>query len=259
MKIQLKYFLLLIFSEVFVGLQINHCKHVINRKSMPLEILSNKKEDINPNLITLKSAQRRQLIKLGKLLSILTLSLEFPPLSKADDSNGLYVDLLNKFSLMLPPKWSVMKNKIPTPTLTKYRIEENLLVATNLEENASLGVTKSNAPALLKDFNIDWWFTPLDSLSNVGSAELIAKLLILQRQFLFETQQTASIIKKSEFSNDGKFVTFEFSTPFSQKVNRDTIAKVYLRGNYLVTLWISSPNTNLLSKYNYVLDSFTLI
>jgi hypothetical protein len=47
---------------------------------------------------------------------------------------------------------------------------------------ASITVTRSNAGKLLKDFNIDWWFAPLNSMADVGSPELIARLLSLQHQ-----------------------------------------------------------------------------
>lgn len=47
---------------------------------------------------------------------------------------------------------------------------------------ASLTVTRTAAGRLLKDFNIDWWFAPLNSMSDVGSADLISRLLSLQHQ-----------------------------------------------------------------------------
>ena len=68
------------------------------------------------------------------------------------------------------------------PTIAKFQSEQVLLTASTLVEASSLSITRSNAAQLLKDFDIDWWFSPLNSISDVGSAELIAELLILQRQ-----------------------------------------------------------------------------
>ena len=52
----------------------------------------------------------------------------------------------------------------------------------SLFSGASITITRSNAGKLLKDFNIDWWFAPLNSMADVGSPELIAGLLSLQHQ-----------------------------------------------------------------------------
>lgn len=54
--------------------------------------------------------------------------------------------------------------------------------ASLLFTGASITITRSNAGKLLKDFNIDWWFAPLNSMADVGSPELIAGLLSLQHQ-----------------------------------------------------------------------------
>ena len=52
--------------------------------------------------------------------------------------------------------------------------------AHDYQPGASLTVTRTNAGRLLKDFNVDWWFAPLSSMSDVGSPELTAGLLSLQ-------------------------------------------------------------------------------
>lgn len=56
------------------------------------------------------------------------------------------------------------------------------LISHFLLEGASLTVTKVNARKLLKDNDIDWWFAPLTSMGDIGTADLISKLLSLHHQ-----------------------------------------------------------------------------
>ena len=85
--------------------------------------------------------------------------------------------------------------------MLKYQTEEPLFIASSFVEACSMSITKTNAPRLLKDFDIEWWFAPLNKLTDLGSAELITKLLILQRQGEFEKKITPSEILISEFTN----------------------------------------------------------
>ena len=96
-----------------------------------------------------------------------------------------YKDYANGFSLLVEPGWSVMPRKTPPTTMLQYLSEEVLFTGSRFNEGggaSSLSVTRSNAARLLKDFDVEWWFAPLNSMSDLGSADLIAGLLILQRQ-----------------------------------------------------------------------------
>jgi hypothetical protein len=166
------------------------------------------------------------------------------------------------------PSWLVMPRKAPAPQMKQYQEEEVLFVANSFAEGASLGVTKTNAVKLLKDFDVEWWFAPLNTLGELGSAELIAKLLILQRQGLFpsEKRETPSEITRAVFKknpNTGvECLDFDFETPIVEGVNRRTLARGFLREGSLYMLWISGLSTVLEGDYaatlGEVLDSFTL-
>ena len=116
---------------------------------------------------------------------------------------GLYEDK-SGWSIVIPdPSWSSMPRTAPTPTMLEYTVEEVLFVGSSFAEGASMSVSKTSAPKLLKDFEMDWWFSPLSGMKDVGSPELIAKLLILQRQGEFEKKETVSEITKAEVSGNG--------------------------------------------------------
>lgn len=118
----------------------------------------------------------------------------FPVKSNAQGQETIfYSDKKNKYSIEIPPSWSIMEKTTPTPTMAQFQSEQVLMTASTFVEASSLSVTKSNAAQLLKDFEIDWWFSPLNSIADVGSAELIAELLILQRQVKFMTEVVVNL------------------------------------------------------------------
>ena len=153
---------------------------------------------------------------------------------------GVYIDTINKFRIDTPPSFTVQARKVPTPTMLEYVTEESFMIATSFAEGSSLSVTRSNAALLLKDFNVDWWFSPLNSLKDVGNPPLIAQLLILQRQGEFKKKETASQVTESRFSDDGNTLLFEFVTPLAPQVQRKTINKTMLRDGKLYSAWISA-------------------
>lgn len=118
----------------------------------------------------------------------------FPVKSNAQgQENTFYSDKKNKYSIEILPSWSIMEKTTPTPTMAKFQSEQVLMTASTFVEASSLSITKSNAAQLLRDFEIDWWFSPLSSIADVGSAELIAELLILQRQVKFMSKVVADV------------------------------------------------------------------
>ena len=170
----------------------------------------------------------------------------------------------NNFRLVIPPSWFILPRKTPTPSMMQYQVEESLLVASSLAEGASLSVTRTNAARLLKDFDIEWWFAPIEKLQDVGSPDIIAKLLILQRQGEFEKKQTASSVQNVEMYDDSTAasVSFDFTTPVAVGVNRKTLTKTLLKNGSLYTIWISALESVVEGDYSKALldlrDSFTI-
>eukprot|EP01039_Chlorochromonas_danica_P002182 gene2182-2382_t len=162
---------------------------------------------------------------------------------------GLYSDPDNHFALIVPDQWTVLARKNPPPNFGRYRAEDILLTAVNVAEGASLGVTRSDAHDLLRDLDIDWWFAPFNTLSDVGSPELIANWLIIQRQGEFEARRTSSEVVKATFSSSSTttpqgraFLDFEFITPLVKGSKRRTLARAFLQGDSLVVVWLSTLN-----------------
>ena len=96
-----------------------------------------------------------------------------------------YLDKKFKYSIGIPPSLSIMEKATTVPAMAKFQSEQVLMTASTFIEASSLSITRTNAAQLLKDFEIDWWFSPLNSISDVGSAQLVAELLVLQRQVTF--------------------------------------------------------------------------
>ena len=153
--------------------------------------------------------------------------------------DGVYRDAKGVFSLQIPPSFSTMPSKVPTPSLAEFTTEENLLSATSFAEGSSLSVTKTNAAILLKDFQIDWWFSQLDTMKDIGPPPLVATLLVLQRQGQFKKKETASEILEPQFVGKDT-LTFSFVTPLAPSVQRKTIVKAVIKGNSIFTVWLSA-------------------
>ncbi len=164
--------------------------------------------------------------------------------------------------MLLPPTWIIITKSTPTPSMLKYQIEESLFIASSIAESCSMSITKSNVQRLLKDFEVEWWFAPVDSISDIGSAELITNLLILQRQAAFESRVTPSeVINASIDVTDGSLV-FTFDTPLKGSTRR-TLGRAFYRNNSLYVLWISSLSNIVDGQYGGTLkqiqSSFKLI
>ena len=187
------------------------------------------------------------------------------PVLASDDEGTLVVDPKGGFSVRFPAGWTRFEGRQPTPTMLKYQTEEVLLVGNSFVEGASMGVTKTNAPRLLQDFGVEWWFAPLEKISDVGSPALVADLLVLQRQGDFEKKQTPALIRTAaqQFDANDNSLLFEFDTPLAESVNRRTIAKAVFRpatgakGGVasLYCLWISSLVSVMESDYRSKLDA----
>ena len=180
--------------------------------------------------------------------------------ASADDSST-YVDKSTGFKIDVFPGWFSMPRKTPTPSMTKYLTEEVLFVASNFAEGSSLSVTRTNARRLLKDFDIEWWFAPVEEFSDLGSADLIAELLILQRQGDFEKRTTTSELESAKL--DGNTLTFNFRTPLKEGLYRKTLVKSYYKGNQILSVWLSGLASVIEGDYGeqlkHIRDSFSLI
>ena len=182
------------------------------------------------------------------------------PIKAETAESSIYTDSQNGFSMKTFPGWITNFGKVPRTTMAKFAPEETLFVGSNFAEGSSLSVTKSNAPRLLKDFDIEWWFAPLNDFKDLGSAQLIADLLILQRQGEFEKKTTTSEIVEAKI--DDGVLYFRFRTPLARQVDRETIAKAYLKNNSIYTLWISGLTSvfegEYASKLTTIRDSFVI-
>jgi hypothetical protein len=122
-------------------------------------------------------------------------------------------------------------------------------------------VTKTDVRRLLKDFEIEWWFAALNEIKDIGSPELIAKLLILQRQGDFVKKETPSTIINPAFVGGG--LVFDFLTPVTTEVNRKTTAKSLYQAGALYTAWGSTLEDNWEAESPRLLtavrDSFVLL
>ena len=217
-----------------------------------------------PDNFELKHLSLRDVLvdKLIAALSISTVATITLPKLCASDSNDLdqVVDKNSGFKIGVFPGWITIPRKLPTPTLSKYQIEEILLVATNFAEGASLSVTRLNAKQLLKDFDIDWWFAPLEKYSDVGSPNLIAELLVLQRQSDFEKKSTPSELLGVVLL--GNELDFSFKTPIAEGVFRQTQVKSFFKDGEIISLWISGLSSLFDSDYSNqikrIADSFAV-
>lgn len=174
----------------------------------------------------------------------------------AADGSGDYVDTSNGFKVTIPPAWASMPRKVPPPpTMTQFQTENVVLVANSFVEGAALSVTRANAGRLLKDFEIEWWFAPLEKFKDVGDSKLVAELMILQRQGEFEKKQTSSEIKNARFS-EKNVLEFDYITPLAAEVNRKTICKAYFlpESKEIRAVWVSALTGVFESDYGETLD-----
>lgn len=99
----------------------------------------------------------------------------------SNDSSRNYVDTKNGFSIAIPVGFSSMpRKKAASDSLTTGVPVEILLVAQDFLKGASLSVGRSDVPQLLDDFSVPWAGKPINSIADVGTANIVSELLILQ-------------------------------------------------------------------------------
>lgn len=179
------------------------------------------------------------------IITSLAVVFPFSSKSKAQSEEGyVYEDQIDKFSLLIPEGFTILPRKLPKVSFSKYLSEDILLVATNFNEGVSMSVTKTDARRLLKDFNIDWWFDQLATISDLGDSTLLATLLIYQRQDNFDGKTpTAMQILNSKIDQDKDTLYFDFETPVVEGVTRKSMTKAIYRQGFLYVLWINGLNS----------------
>lgn len=179
--------------------------------------------------------------------------------------NVPYVDNAEKFSIILPAGFVNVPRKSGQSKGSTGAAQpvEVLLTANDFASQAAISVGKTYVPQLLEDFSIPWSKRAISKIEDVGTAKIVAELLILQRQGAFGSEwfktklaltddneaaltnmdnNISEIISCTE-DKGGNSVTFDFLTPVSAGI-RYTTATSRLKGNYLFTSWISAIDSN---------------
>ena len=101
--------------------------------------------------------------------------------STAGIADRTYIDSKNGFSIEIPEGFSSMpRKKAGSDSLSTGQPVEILLVAQDFLKGASLSVGRSDVPQLLDDFSVPWAGKPINSIVDVGTANIVSELLILQ-------------------------------------------------------------------------------
>ena len=134
-----------------------------------------------------QSAQSYSSLKiLGTLSLILTTSLQVGPKAvqaagTSEYTGSKYIDEKNGFLINIPAGFSSMpRKKGGGDSLSTGQPVEILLVAQDFQKGASLSVGRSDVPQLLDDFSVPWAGKPIKTIADVGTANIVSELLILQ-------------------------------------------------------------------------------
>lgn len=127
------------------------------------------------------------------------LSLGKNPADASTSSNGLdrnYLDKENGFAIDIPAGFSSMpRKKGGGDSLSTGQPVEILLVAQDFLKGASLSIGRSDVPQLLDDFSVPWAGKPINSIADVGTANIVSELLILQVSLRSNHQLTSEITR----------------------------------------------------------------
>jgi hypothetical protein len=106
------------------------------------------------------------------------------PADASTSSNNIdcnYFDKENGFAIDIPVGFSSMpRKKGGGDSLSTGQAVEILLVAQDFLKGASLSIGRSDVPQLLNDFSVPWAGKPINSIADVGTANIVSELLILQ-------------------------------------------------------------------------------
>ena len=134
-----------------------------------------------------RSANSYSTVKtLGSLSVILATVLQVVPkpaqaAGTSDNGSSKYIDEKNGFVIEIPGGFSSMpRKKGGGDSLSTGQPVEILLVAQDFQKGASLSVGRSDVPQLLDDFSVPWAGKPIKSIADVGTANIVSELLILQ-------------------------------------------------------------------------------
>lgn len=178
-----------------------------------------------------------------------------------DTPTRLFIDSVsNRYSLFIPSEWNVIE-RLPLPKInfSKFQLEQVLVSGTCFTEGTSFSVTQTDARQLLKDLQVDYWFAPINTMIDVGTANLIASILISQREGSFDLRRLIGTLRQASFIDlqhpSQTYLEFDYTTPFAEEVLRKTIAKTYLKDGQLYTIWISGLTSAFDSDYGQKLEA----
>lgn len=104
-----------------------------------------------------------------------------PAEASTSDVDRNYFDKENGFAIDIPLGFSSMpRKKGGGDSLSTGQPVEILLVAQDFLKGASLSIGRSDVPQLLNDFSVPWAGKPINSIADVGTANIVSELLILQ-------------------------------------------------------------------------------
>jgi hypothetical protein len=88
------------------------------------------------------------------------------PVKANPRDESTYLDSENGFSVLKLQGWSAAPKQPPTISvgIGKLQLEEVLFVASSFLEGASISVTRTKVGRLLKDYDVAWWFAPLNTM-----------------------------------------------------------------------------------------------
>jgi hypothetical protein len=215
------------------------------------------------NPATIQQHSVSETINALRLALFATSSILLPSNANADNPVLSYVDNQENFSITLPAGFVSVPRKSSQSKGSTGAAQpvEVLLTANNFASQAAISVGKTYVPQLLEDFSVPWSKRAISKIGDVGTARIVAELLILQRQGAFgsewfKTKLAVTDDNEAALTNmdqnisqvlsaveDTNSVTFEFLTPVSVGV-RHTTVKSILKGNYLFTSWLSAMDSN---------------
>ena len=113
------------------------------------------------------------------------------PVAGAEEQQSEYIDKTEKFSLQLPAGFVAMGKKSSTSSGAAQPVQV-LLTANDFTHQAAISVGKTFVPQLLIDFSVP--SKTITKIADIGTAKIVAELLILQRQGAFGSEWFKTVL-----------------------------------------------------------------
>ena len=111
--------------------------------------------------------------------------------SAAQDEQSEYVDKAEKFSLLLPAGFVALPKKSSAGSGASQPVQV-LLTANDFTHQAAISIGKTFVPQLLIDFSVPSKI--ISKIGDIGTAKIVAELLILQRQGAFGSEWFKTVL-----------------------------------------------------------------